>query len=63
MRGRAAGALEGVASKRWRQLERFAQALRKAFIRRPTEAVKSSKPATPVFLISSSTEAPRAQPV
>ena len=28
MRGRAAGALEGVASKRWRQLERFAQALR-----------------------------------
>jgi len=26
--GRAAGALEGVASKRWRQLERFAQAIR-----------------------------------
>lgn len=28
VRGRAAGALDGVASKRWRQLERFAQALR-----------------------------------
>ena len=28
VRGRAPGALEGVASKRWRQLERVAQALR-----------------------------------
>ena len=28
VRGRASGALEGVASKRWRQLERVAQALR-----------------------------------
>ena len=28
VRGRAAGTIEGVASKRWRQLERFAQSLR-----------------------------------
>ncbi len=28
VRGRASGALEGVANQRWRQLERFAQALR-----------------------------------
>ncbi len=59
VRGRAPGALEGVPNKRWRQLERVAQALRSLG---DTPIVKSSKAATSDFLLSTSTAAPQVRP-